>query len=332
MAKAGYLPAIMHPKIWVAKLDPITGRGPVWPTRKGVRTTEVTKPAPEWKRWWGHTNGFQVNILDPQANIQTSDRGILTQVSTGAHGVGLASISKTPLREFVEWFNKLAKYTIAPTGGTPEVETLTLAGSTATAAGTAVVVLDGEVYQVPVSASDTPTLVGTALRNPANYTPALTGWTPSGTTTSVIYTATAPGARSGQFSITLPTALTGSFAETTPGLAPTYAGGDTMFFDPNGEYGSTQRFTVFIEGVAPAGSWADQSLLVRLMAHQVNQGGTNALRMDDSGADANTQTQLAGQCEPREVSALELLGTGFATDKQDPYGKMTWWVADQLAA
>lgn len=331
MATAGFAYAVLHPTIYIAKLDPITGRGPQWPNRTAVRVNPVTVKAQGWERWWGHNDGLTLNILDPQAAIQTSDRGILGQVSTGAHGVSLASQSKTPILKFSDWFTKQATLSLAAVGGTPEVQTLTLAGTTAAASGTAVVVLDNEVYTVPITAADTPTLAATALRNTANYTPALTGWTPSGATTNVIYTSTTPGNRTGTFSITLPSALTGSFAETTPGVAGTSAAGEVTWFDPNGANGAVQNFTVMIEGEAPPGSLTDSRLYIRTIVHSVKQGGTTGLRYDDSGANAPYVLNLAATAEPRQISALEMNQTGFnyLTD-QDPYGKATVWRATMV--
>lgn len=333
MATAGFNYAVPHPVIWIGKLDPITGRGPQWPARNAVRSNVAAMKLLGWERWWGMNDGLSLTVNDPQAVIGSSDRGTLGQVSTGAHGIALASQTKTPIQKFVDWFTKQATKSLAAVGGTPEVETLTLAGTTAAASGNAVVVLDNEVYTVPITAADTPTLAATALRNPANYTPALAGWTLSGATTNVIYTATSAGAKTGTFSASLPSALTGSFAETTPGVNPTSAAGEVTWFDPNGEYGSVQRFTVIIEGVMPAGSLNDYATFVRTIVHQVNQGGNTVLRYDDSGTNAPFAINLAGQAEPRKVSALEMLNTGFDYNAdQDPYGKATVWRAPLLAA
>lgn len=332
MALAGYNYAALHPAVYIGALNPITGRGPRWPKRTASRLNPAEMLALGWYRWWGMNDGLTLNINDPQAAIQTSDRGILGQISTGAHGLALASQSKTPIIKFLDWFTKQATKALGPVGGTAEAQTLSLSG-TATAAGKAVVVLNDEVYSVPLAMGDTAAAAAAKLADAAGYTPSLAGWTPSNpaTTSDIVYTATSPGAKTGQFFVALPAGLSGAFAETTPGTNPTNAAGEITFFDPNGEYGSVQRFSVMIEGVAPAGSWRDEATYTRTIVHQVNQGGTTGLRYDDSGNNAPVALNLAGQAEPRRVSPLELLETGFGDDDQDPYGKATVWRAPLAA-
>jgi hypothetical protein len=276
-----------------------------------------------WLRWWGMNDGLTLTVQDPQAVIGTSDRGTLGQVSTGAHGIQLASQTKTPIAQFLDWFTKQASRSVSAVGGTAEVRTLTVTG-TATAAGNAIIVLNNEVYTVPIASGDTAAIAAGKIRVAANYSPTLTGWGVTGATADAIYTATVPGAKTGTFSVTMPAGLSGSFATTTPGVAATQVAGEVLWFDPNGEYGSVQGFTVMVEGIAPAGSFHDVAYYYRWIVHQVSQGGNNALRMDDSGANAPTVLNLAGQALPRQVSALEMLNfsTNYLLD-QDPYGKAT---------
>lgn len=332
MALAGYNYAALHPAVYIAALDPYTLRGPKLPDRTASRVKPAVMEALGWYRWWGMNDGLTLNINDPQAAIQTSDRGVLGQISTGAHGLALASQSKTPIMKFLDWFTKQATKALGPVGGTAEVQTLSLSG-TATAAGNAVIVLNDEVYSVPLAMGDTAASAAAKLANAASYAPKLIGWTPTNPASSsnVVYTATGPGAKTRQFFVALPAGLSGSLARTTPGTNPTSAAGELSWFDPNGEYGSVQRFSVIIEGVAPAGSWRDEATYTRTVVHQVNQGGTTGLRYDDSGNNAPAVLNLAGQAEPRRISPLELLGTGFGDDDQDPYGKATVWRAPLAA-
>lgn len=331
MATAGFNYAVLHPVVSIASLDPVTGRGPRWPGRTNARTPAATLKTLGWKRWWGMNDGITMSYLDPQAAIQTSDRGILGQVSTGAHGLSMASQSKTPILEFMDWFTKQATRTVAAVGGTNEVQTLTVTG-TATAAGNAVIVLNDEVYSVAIASGDTAAVAAGKIRVAANYSPTLVNWGVSGATADVIYTSTVPGPLTRTFAAYMPAGLSGTFVETTPGATPTKAGGSIKYQDPNGEYGSVQGFTLMVEGIAPAGSWADYALYTRTIIHQVSQGGTTALRYDDSGNNAPVALNLAGQAQPRKVSALELLDfTSDPENDQDPYGKATTWLAPLVA-
>lgn len=330
MANAGDFPAIMRPNFYIGAV--VNGIGPTWPSRLGTKgqTWPNLNAAGGWYKAKGFGNGIQVQIQDPQTNLQTSDLGITGQVSSGAHGIHINCNLEHPIDQFLQWMTKMASRTLAATGGTAEVRTLTLTG-TATASGNAIVTVDGSSYAVAITSGDTAAAAATKIGTAANYTPntiVADGWTPSTAGSTAVYTATSPGAHTGTFSFIGVAGLTGSFATTTPGVNPTYSPGSTRWFDPN-FVASVSGFALGIEGIAAAGSLSNRDLLVRVIAHNVNQGGNTSLQFNHSGTNARFALPLSGQCLPRSISYTETVNTGFDPILDlDPNGRVTWWVAN----
>lgn len=102
---AGDIPTVFNPRIWIAPVET------PWPSR----SRPVYGPMPAgYNRYWGMVNGFNVVVQDPQQNIQTSDRGIIGQIGSGADGIQLTSQTRTPTMQLFKWLTKMSTKLLAP--------------------------------------------------------------------------------------------------------------------------------------------------------------------------------------------------------------------------
>lgn len=286
---------------------------------------DITDPLKRWFVYDAYVNGVTRTYNNPKEDFNTSDLGTILRRPNGQDSVGLASQTRRPSQRFLKWMDGLAA---AAKSAVAAIFTYTVAG-VPSASGDVIVRLGGVAYTVPIvpTTDTTAALVAAKLRNTANYTPALTGWTLGGSGTAVTFTASTAGAKpdtsvnvSGVAGLTA-----GTLAVTQRGHADVEA----YWLDPYED----NDFMVGLEGYAvPSDDPDAPARLMRWVGFNVSQSGNVANRDDWTGNDGNVQPALAVECQSIVIPDSQLEGTGITRALLDPKGRETMWVIGSATA
>lgn len=249
-------------------------------------------------------NGVGLTFRNPRVAVNSEERGRLGQVAGGDEGITVGLQLVTFPATLLAKISALITKTQTSTAHVADLALTT----GVTTNGTFTITLNGTTYTV---AGATSTAQGTAanlatyLSTGTNYSPVLTGWTPTVvSSTTVRYTATAAGARGGTYALApAATGVTGTFTASTVG----YDTIDLMHLDKNAD----MSFAIGIDGVAPAGTLYTERRYIRFIGYHVENTANTEHRLANTALDAVMRPNMTLECQPAvSIPSAATTGTG----------------------